>query len=97
VDPAAGATRSLCQAPDTGKDVAMWLNARTKRRRRYFFFSSVFARKHPIGKVECLAFHERAIPSLLNPTTRPPAIRQPGPRPGIQVADPDLPCFYLRP
>ena len=60
MNPAAGATRSLCQAPDTGKDVAMWLNARAKRRRRYFFFSSVFARKHPIGKVECLAF-QRAI------------------------------------
>ena len=34
-----------------------------------------------VGKVECLAF-QRAIPSLMNPTTRPP-----GPRPGIQVAD----------
>jgi hypothetical protein len=32
--------------------------------------SSVFARKHPVGKVECLAF-QRAIPRLLNPTTRP--------------------------
>ena len=34
-----------------------------------------------VGKVECLAF-QRAIPSLMNPTTRPP-----GPRPGIHVAD----------
>jgi hypothetical protein len=54
----------------------------------------VFARKHTVrtarrpsvgnksvGKVECLAF-QRAIPSLMNPTTRPP-----GPRPGIHVAD----------
>jgi hypothetical protein len=54
----------------------------------------VFARKHTVrtarrpsvgnklvGKEECLAF-QRAIPSLMNPTTRPP-----GPRPGIHVAD----------
>ena len=60
VDPAAGATRA--QAPDT----RMWLNARKVEDET----SSVFARKHPVGKVECLAF-QRAIPNLLNPTTRP--------------------------
>ena len=54
--------RGLCQAPDT----RMWLNARKVGDET----SSVFARKHPVGKVECLAF-QRAIPNLLNPTTRP--------------------------
>ena len=54
--------RGLCQAPDT----RMWLNARKVEDET----SSVFARKHPVGKVECLAF-QRAIPNLLNPTTRP--------------------------
>ena len=54
--------RGLCQAPDT----RMWLNARKVEDET----SSVFARKHSVGKVECLAF-QRAIPNLLNPTTRP--------------------------
>ena len=54
--------RGLCQAPDT----RMWLNARKLEDET----SSIFARKHPVGKVECLAF-QRAIPNLLNPTTRP--------------------------
>ena len=54
--------RGLCQAPDT----RMWLNARKVEDET----SSVFARKHPVGKVECLAF-QRAIPNLLNPTTGP--------------------------
>ena len=40
--------RGLCQAPDT----RMWLNARKVEDET----SSVFARKHPVGKVECLAF-----------------------------------------
>ena len=64
MDPAAGATRAVprSQAPDT----RMWLNARKVEDET----SSVFARKHPVGKVECLAF-QRAIPNLLNPTTRP--------------------------
>ena len=44
----------------------MWLNARKVEDET----SSVFARKHPVGKVECLAF-QRAIPNLLNPATRP--------------------------
>ena len=54
--------RGLWQAPDT----RMWLNARKVEDKT----SSVFARKHPVGKVECLAF-QRAIPNLMNPTTRP--------------------------
>ena len=54
--------RGLCQAPDT----RMWLNARKVEDET----SSIFARKHTVGKVECLAF-QRAIPNLLNPTTRP--------------------------
>ena len=63
MDPAAGATRAVSsQAPDT----RMWLNARKVEDET----SSVFARKHTFGKVECLAF-QRAIPNLLNPTTRP--------------------------
>jgi hypothetical protein len=40
------------------------------------------ARKHRVGKVECLAF-QRAIPNLLNPTT---SSGPQDPRPGIQVA-----------
>jgi hypothetical protein len=54
--------RGLCQAPDT----RMWLNARKVEDET----SSIFARKHTVGKVDCLAF-QRAIPNLLNPTTRP--------------------------
>ena len=50
----------------------MWLNARKVEDET----SSVFARKHPVGKVECLAF-QRAIPNLLNPTTHE-AVRTPG-------------------
>ena len=54
--------RGLCQAPDT----RMWLNARKVEDET----SYLFARKQPVGKVECLAF-QRTIPRLLNPTTRP--------------------------
>ena len=56
----------------------MWLNARKVEDET----SPVFARKHPVGKVECLAF-QRAIPRLLNPTTRPsgPPTWNPGRRP----------------
>ena len=64
--------RGLCQAPDT----RMWLNARNVERDET---SSVFARKHPIGKVECLAF-QRAIPNLVlsesNHGTTTEAVRQ---------------------
>ena len=58
--------RGLCQAPDT----RMWLNARKVEDET----SSIFARKHTVGKVDCLAF-QRAIPNLLNPTTRPSRVR----------------------
>ena len=54
--------RELCQAPDT----RMWLNARKLEDETF----SVFAGKHTVGKVECLAF-QRTNPRLLNPTTRP--------------------------
>ena len=54
--------RELCQAPDT----RMWLNARKLEDETL----SVFAGKHTVGKVECLAF-QRTNPRLLNPTTRP--------------------------
>ena len=54
--------RGLCQAPDT----RMWLNAQKVEVET----SSVFARKHTVGKLDCLAF-QRTNPRLLNPTRRP--------------------------
>jgi hypothetical protein len=60
--------RGLCQASDT----RMWLNARKVEDET----SSVFAREHPVGKVECLAF-QRAIPRLLNGESNHEAVRTP--------------------
>ena len=54
--------RGLCQAPDT----RMWLNAQKVEVET----SSVFARKHTVGKLDSLAF-QRTNPRLLNPTRRP--------------------------